>query len=174
MALKRIVSAFSGAASRGALVAMLAISPARAEPVPIAVLDFQYSDTSGEAKDQTADHERRRQGFVRELRRDLEQSGAYRVVALDCGGPPCTVAELLPQELFDAAKKAGARLVLYGGVHKMSTLVQWARVQLVDVEKNKVLDDRHLSFRGDSDDAWRRAEQFVAKQIIGQRLGETK
>ena len=41
------------------------------------------------------------------------------------------------------------RLVLYGGVHKMSTLVQWASVELIDVEANKLLDDRSLTFRGD-------------------------
>lgn len=131
----------------------------------IAVLDFDYSDTSGEPKNQKTEHERRLKDFNLSLRRDLEQSGVYKVVALDCGSEPCTVKGLTPEELFDAARKAGARLVLFGGIHKMSTLVQWARVQVIDIEKNVVLDDRHLSFRGDNDDAWKRAEAFIVKQM---------
>jgi hypothetical protein len=77
---------------------------------------------------------------------------------------------LTPEELFDATRKAGARLLLFGGVHKMSTLVQWAQAQIIDIEKNIVIDDRHLSFRGDSDDAWRRAEAFLAKKLTEENI----
>ena len=49
----------------------------------------------------------------------------------------------------------------------MSTLVQWASVELVDVEADKLLDDRFLTFRGDSDEAWRRAEAFVVEKMKG-------
>lgn len=136
-----------------------------AETRTIAVVDFDYSDTSGEPRNQKAEHEKRLADFNRSLRADLERSGVYRVVTLDCGAEPCSVKRLLPEELFDATRKAGARLVLFGGIHKMSTLVQWARMQIVDVEKNVVLDDRHLSFRGDSDESWKRAETFIVKQM---------
>lgn len=148
---------------------LFVVSPARAETAAttttIAVVDFDYNDTSGEPTNQRAQHEARLKSFTQALRRDLEQTGAYRVVSLDCGAEPCTVKGLTPEELFEATKKAGARLLLFGGIHKMSTLVQWARVQVVDVEKNVVLDDRHLSFRGDNDESWRRAEAFVIKQL---------
>lgn len=151
----------------GVSLALAAATPAHAatDPVPIAVIDFDYRDTSGEQKNQKAEHDARLRDFMRSLRRDLARGGAFRVVALDCGSEPCSVLRLTPDELFEAAKKAGARFVLYGGVHKMSTLVQWAQVQLVDVEKNVVVDDRHLSFRGDDDEAWRRAETFLAAKL---------
>lgn len=139
-------------------------APAR-QPTAIAVMDFDYSDSSGEPRDQTAEHETRLKEFTRSLRRDLEQSGAYRIVALDCGAEPCSVKRLTPEELFDAARKAGARLLLYGGVHKMSTLIQSARVQVIDIEKNVALDDRRLSFRGDTDQSWKRAEAFIVEQM---------
>lgn len=153
----------------------LGLSPMRARAeagreTTIAVLDFDYSDSSGEAKDQRGEHEARLQEFSRALRRDLKETGAFRVVLPDCGAEPCSVKRLTPEELFEAARKAGARLVLYGGVHKMSTLVQWARVQVVDVEKNVVIDDRHLSFRGDNDESWRRAEAFIVKQMKEQNV----
>jgi hypothetical protein len=134
-------------------------------PIPLAVVDFDYNDTSGEARDQKEEHLSRLRDFMQSLRRDLEKDGAFRIVPLDCGAEPCSVMRLTPEDLYEAARKAGARLVLYGGVHKMSTLVEWAQAQIVDVEKNVVVDDRHLSFRGDSDDAWRRAEAFLAKRL---------
>jgi hypothetical protein len=145
------------------------LSPACGEtppcPVVIGLLDFDYIDTSDEPRDQSAEHARRLRAFMAALRRDLEDGGGYRVISLDCGAEPCAVGRATPGELFDAAKKAGARLLLYGGVHKMSSLVQWAKTQLVDVEKNRLVDDRWLSFRGDDDESWRRAEAYLAKRL---------
>jgi len=143
-------------------------SPALADsaaPLTLAVIDFDYVDTSGEPRDQREDHARRLRDFMMSLRRDLARDGKFRIVALDCGDAPCAVGKETPTELFDSAKKAGARLLLYGGVHKMSTLVQWAKTQLVDVEKNRLIDDRWLTFRGDDDEAWRRAEAYLAKRL---------
>lgn len=135
------------------------------QPTSIAIVDFDYRDTSGEPRDQKDEHETRLRNFMQSLRSDLEKSGAYKVAALDCRPEPCSVMRLTPEELFDATRKAGAQLLLFGAVHKMSTLVQWAQVQIIDVDKNVVIDDRHLSFRGDSDEAWRRAEAFIVKQL---------
>jgi hypothetical protein len=134
-------------------------------PITLAVLDFDYYDTSGEPRNQTKEHETLLQNFMQSLRRDLGRSGTYKVIALDCGPEPCTIKAFTPDDLFEAARKAGARLVLYGGIHKMSTLVQWARMQVIDVEKNVLVDDRHLSFRGDNEESWKRAEAFVTKQL---------
>jgi len=163
------------AAPAFALVATLALTGAiRADaprqPVAVAVLDFDYFDTSQEARDQSADHARRLRDFMAALRRDLGQS--FKVIALDCGPEPCTARSMTPQELFDAAGKAGAGLILYGGVHKMSTLVQWAQSQLVDIRKNRLIDDRRLSFRGDDDQSWRRAEAYLANKLAQARVDE--
>ena len=53
-------------------------------------------------------------------------------------------------------------------IHKESTLVQWAKVDVVDVERDKVVYDRLLSFRGDDAYAWRRAEEFLVKDLVDQ------
>lgn len=140
------------------------------KPTTIAVADFDYRDTSGESRDQKDEHETRLRNFMQALRSDLEKSGVYNVVALECGAEPCSALRLTPEELFEATRKAGARLLLFGGFHKMSTLVQWAQAQVIDVEKNVVIDDRHLSFRGDSDEAWRRTEAFIAKKLNAEPL----
>ena len=46
----------------------------------------------------------------------------------------------------------------------MSTLIR-AKVQAVDLQTEKLVFDRLLTFRGDTEDAWRRAEVFVAEQM---------
>ncbi len=148
----------------------LAGAQAPGAPTPIAVIDFDYFDTSGEPTDQTGAHAALLKDFMERLRGDLEASGKYRVVALACPDAPCSAAANDPRALVAQAGKAGARLLLYGGVHKMSTLVQWAKVGLVDLETDRLIDDRWLSFRGDSPEAWRRAESFLARKLAEKTL----
>jgi hypothetical protein len=64
-----------------------------------------------------------------------------------------------------AARRSGARFVVYGGIRKMSTLVQWGDVELVDLEADKLLLKRTVSFRGDNDEAYRRAASFVGDTV---------
>ncbi|MFY9658055.1 MAG: DUF2380 domain-containing protein [Methylocystis sp.] len=154
-----------------ALLVVTALAGA-SEPTPIAVLDFDYSDSSGEPREQTAVHSARLEEFAALIRAALASSGAYRVVAATCPAAPCSAKNYAPDELFAMARRAGAKLMLFGALHKMSTLVQWGRVELVDVEENRLLDERHLSFRGDDDRAFRRAADFVAQKLITQASRE--
>ena len=125
---------------------------AATQPVALAVLNLDYVDTSGEPTDQTAAHQRRAADFVSALQRDLAANGQYRIVPMSCGSASCAAA-MNPSELQKAARAAGAKLVLLGGVHKMSTLVQWANIQIADEEQGQVVFDRLLTFRGDTDEA---------------------
>lgn len=149
--------------------ALAAASPAAAadgapSPVPIAVFDLVYVDTSGEMRDQTEEHAARIRRFSGALRSDLERSGKFRIVTPRCGSAPCPAGGE-PSELVARAREAGAKLVLIGGIHKESTLVQWAKVQAVDVDTDRRVLDRLLTFRGDTDEAWERAEAFVAREV---------
>jgi Protein of unknown function (DUF2380) len=138
----------------------------KATSIPIAVADFDYTDTSGEPLDQRAEHRARLQSFVGAIRASLEQDGRYRVVTLVCPQSPCTAGTSPPDELLASASAAGAKRLLYGGIHKMSTLVQNAKVQVVDIKDNKVTFDRLITFRGDNDEAWQRAERFIARDLL--------
>jgi hypothetical protein len=102
------------------------------EPVAVAVADFDYTDTSGEIADQVEAHRARVAAFGQLLRDSLVADGNYRVVRLDCPVHPCTAASMPADDFVAEARRAGARLVVYGGIRKMSTLVQWGEVQLVD------------------------------------------
>jgi hypothetical protein len=126
---------------------------------------FDYSDTSGEVADQTQAHRARVASFAELLREDIAAGGAYRVVQLDCPEHPCTAGTMPPDDFVAAARRAGARLVIYGGIRKMSTLVQWGQVQLLDLQRNEVVLQRTVSFRGDNDTAFRRAAAFVGKTL---------
>jgi hypothetical protein len=133
-------------------------------PVPIAVLDLAYLDTSGEPRDQTQEHATRIRRFSDALRSDLARGGKFRLVTPTCGAAPCS-ASSEPSELIARAREAGAKLLLIGGVHKQSTLIQWAKVQAVDVEAGRPVLDKLYTFRGDTDEAWERAEAFVAREL---------
>jgi hypothetical protein len=135
------------------------------EPTPIAVLDLDYIDTSGEPTDQVAAHERRMADFVEALRRDLASGGRYRIVRLACGAKPCA-SDTNPAEVQKAARDAGARLVVIGAVHKMSTLVEWAKIDVANEAEDRIVFDRLLTFRGDTDEAWKKAETFGAREIL--------
>jgi hypothetical protein len=148
-------------------LALAVASPAAtadATPVPIAVLDLAYIDTSGEPRDQTQEHAARVRRFSDTLRSDLARSGKFRIVTVTCGAAPCS-ASGEPSELVARALEAGAKLLLIGGVHKQSTLIQWAQAQAVDVDASRPVLDKLYTFRGDTDEAWERAEAFVARDL---------
>jgi hypothetical protein len=131
----------------------------------IAVLDFDYRDTSAEPRDQTAEHQARLSRFMTSLRDDLVASEKFHIVTMACRPNPCSLQASPPAEIFERARQASARLLVFGEIQKISTLVQLGNFHVVDVEKNAAVIDRILSFRGDFDEAWRRAEEFVAKEL---------
>ena len=168
--MRKALLGFSAASA--ALCLSLAAMGARAEgdgtgkkPTPIAVLDLAYIDTSGEPTDQTAAHQRRAADFVSALKRDLAASGRFRIVPLTCGEAPCA-SDANADDVQKAARAAGVRFIVMGAVHKMSTLIEWAKMDVVDQDQNKVVFDKLLTFRGDTDEAWRRAESFGAREIL--------
>lgn len=134
--------------------------------IPIAVAGFDYIDTSGEARNQEAEHQARLQTFMRTIRADLADSGKFRIVEFACPKESCSAAQANAEQLIEDARRAGARLLLYGGIRKMSTLIQNAKAQVIDVEANQLVFDRLLSFRGDSDEAWQHAEQFLVRDLV--------
>lgn len=128
------------------LVLPAAWSPAGADDaVGIAMDDFSYSDTSAEPTNQTAAHERRLSAFMAALRRDIGADRRYRLVP---------------------SAQDGAAFKVIGGIQKTSTLVQWAKVAVIDVGAKKLVMDKLYTFRGDNDESWQRAEIFVSREIM--------
>ena len=155
-----------------ALSCVLASSVAGADPIKLAIADFDYKDTSGETQDQAAAHAERLKNFTQLIDDELSASGKYQVVAITCPKRPCSAGAMDAQSLTDAARQAGARLLLYGGIHKMSTLVQFGKAQVADLESDQVVYDRTISFRGDDDNAWKRAGEFLAEDLAAKDLAQ--
>ncbi len=160
----------------------LACAGAGAPPAPeagLAIEDFAYVDTSGEPGDQAAAHQQRLQAFMSALRRDFAAGTPYHLVPFPCRST-CTDDRPISADLLHAASQAGAKILIIGGIHKVSTLVQWAKVTAIDVDADRIVFDKLFTFRGDSDEAWERAETFVSREIgtalapHGPARGETK
>lgn len=115
------------------------------EATAIALDDFSYTDTSAEPTDQTAAHERRLSAFMAALRRDIGADRRYRLVP---------------------SVQDGAAFKVIGGIQKTSTLVQWAKVAVIDVGAKKLVMDKLYTFRGDNDESWQRAEIFVSREVM--------
>jgi hypothetical protein len=141
-------------------------SRAQGEVPVLAVAEIQYVDTSGEAADQSADHFRRLREFEASMRTDLAASGKVANIALDCPPNACSVGDIDAGQLLSKAQAAGAGYLLISSFHKMSTLVQWAKFDLIEVKTRNVVFNRLVTFRGDSDRAWQHAESFIVREIL--------
>lgn len=92
-----------------------------ATPLRVAVADFDYVDTSGEVRDQSKEHQARVAHFAELLRTTLGAQGVFHVLPLECAEPPCTPVSMRPDNFIAAGRRSGARFVIYGGIHKIST-----------------------------------------------------
>lgn len=153
-------------------VLLLPASPRAVEPIAVAVAEFDFVDTSGEVMDQTRAHMERLRGLTQDIRDGLDQSGRYRVISLSCDPTPCSAGRTDPAELLAKARAVGARLLVYGGIQKMSTLIQYGNAEVVDLEADRLVFDRNISFRNDSDEAWQRAAKFLVAELMKERLAQ--
>lgn len=149
----------------------LASEPAAASPAAprLAVAEFDYLDTSGEVKDQSAEHQSRLREFRGSLETHLEAGGIFEIVRLPhCAEEACGAAGSTPESLMADAREAGAKLLVQGAVHKVSTLIQEMQVTVLDVGEQRVVLQRAISFRGETDQAYERAARFVAGTITSE------
>ncbi len=152
------------AGSVAAMILLLA-QPLRAEPVRVAVADFDYTDSSGEVTDQRAAHADRLRAFKAAIIDDLKKNPHFAASPLTCKAMPCSANELDQSGIVAAAKAQDARFVIFGGVRKMSTLIQWGEVGVMDTATGKAALSRTVTFRGDSDDAWQHAADYVGEMM---------
>lgn len=164
----RILRDAAGDAVAIFLVCLAMLIPAQAAaaaPVPIAFAGFGFSDSSGEAQDQHAVHAARLRRLQEDVAAGLAKSGKFRVIALSCKTEDCGATDTEAADLAAEAKSAGADLLLIGGIHKMSSLIMWMKVDAVDVKSGKTVLDKLITFRGDNDEAWTRAGEFLLRQL---------
>jgi len=130
----------------------------------VSVDDFKYIDTSNEPTDQTAVHEKRVQAFMTALRDDVAADRRFELVPSSCA-PNCPTDGPALRDRLSAASQAGAQILIIGGIHKMSTLVQLAQTAAIDTTSQRVVFRKFFQFRGDNDAAWQRAQRFVSEEL---------
>jgi hypothetical protein len=151
-----------------ALLAVMTLlgAPADAQtPAPLAIAAFDFRDTSGEPRDQTAEHAARVKLFDAALREKLTGQSPVRIVPLTCREEPCSARNAGVETLIAQAQGAQARYLLIGEFHKISTLIGTVKLAMYDLGAHKVACDRSFSYRGDNDEAFAHAARFAARDI---------
>src|SRR5215510_15166335 len=150
-----------------AMLTLLVSTPARAEPPKLAVFDFELLDTSleGEMRGPQADEHARLIRISDQVRRQLTESGKFRLVDIApvkaaaegsnlqaCGG--CDV---------QFAQRIGADLVITGLMRKISTLILNLTVFVRDVHTGQLVTAVNADFRGNTDESWTRATSYLLR-----------
>ena len=156
-----------------ALACVALLNPGAAvatEPVAVAVADFDYIDPTGGVMEQERVATERLRTLVQKVRDGLDQSDRYRVVFLECAPAPCSAGRTDPAELIAKAQAAGARLLVFGGIQKMNAAIQYGNAEVVDLEADRLVFDRNIAFRNDSDEAWHHAAKFLVAELMKENL----
>ena len=103
-----------GTAGLALALSLADVAPASAQaadngPASVAVIGFDYSDSSGEVEDQSAEHAARVAAFRNQLRDGITASGRFRAVELPCVETSgCTRGTARADHLLKEAREAGA------------------------------------------------------------------
>jgi hypothetical protein len=152
------------------LLCLVFTSRLAAEPVRIAVFDFELIDTSldGEMKGTRPDEKARLAKLAPALREKLAASDRYIVVDTAavveraraqnlqaCGGCDATLA-----------LEAGADVALTGTVQKISNLILNLNIYLRDAKDDRLLQSMSADFRGNTDESWSRALSYLIRNKL--------
>lgn len=146
--------------------------PAMAEPaVQAAVFDFELIDTSleGEMSGPRADEQRRLKLISDQLRRQLSESGRYKVV------DETSAAEAIAEAGYlhgcngceaDIARALGAELAISGTVQKVSNLILNINIYLRDAQSGESLGGMSADIRGNTDKSWSRGVSYLVRNRL--------
>lgn len=154
-----------------ALAVLLGLcAAARAESPKVAVFDFELLDTSlqGEVSGPRADEHARLMRVGDLLRKELAESGRFRVVDIApvnaaahgsnlqaCGG--CDV---------QLAGRLGADLALTGVVQKVSNLILSITIYLRDAHTGQLVRSMSADMRGNTDESWMRTTSYLLRNRL--------
>jgi Protein of unknown function (DUF2380) len=153
------------------LFSLVPWTAATADPVKLAVFDFELIDTSleGEVSGPREDEQNRLQMISDLLRTKLAESGRYSIAELgplrdkidgagyryNCNG--CVT---------DLAAAAGAEQAITGTVQKVSNLILNINVYLWDVKTGEQTGGTSVDIRGNTDESWSRGVSYIVRNRI--------
>ena len=145
-------------------------APAWADPLKVAVFDFELVDTSlqGEVEGPRTDEQSRLLRAGDQLRKALAESGKFVVLDIGpvnaaargsnlqaCGG--CDV---------QYAQQLGADLAVTGVVQKVSNLILNMNFYLRDAHTGHLVTSMSADFRGNTDESWARAANYLLRNRL--------
>ena len=145
-------------------------APAPAEPMKVAVFEFELIDTSldGAMNGPRADEQRRLSRLAEELRKRLAASGRYLPVDISSVAAEAHRSNLQACGRCDAklARQAGAELAVTGTVQKISNLILNMNIYIRDAGDGHPVTQMSADFRGNTDESWSRALDWLIRNRL--------
>ena len=152
-----------------ALALVLALGPAAAAP-KAAVFDFELADTSleGATNGPRADEQARLLAISDRLRARLAASGRYAVVDIAPVAADAHASNLQACGGCDVrlARALGADLAVTGVVQKVSNLILNMNIYVRDAETGNLVAGASADFRGNTDESWSRALDWLLRNRL--------
>jgi hypothetical protein len=152
------------------LFCLFAASGVAAEPIRVAVFDFELIDTSldGQMKGANPDEKARLDRLAPALRAKLAGSDKYVVVDASAVSARAHAQNLQSCGGCDAslAQEAGANIALTGTVQKVSNLILNMNIYLRDAKDDRLLQAMSADFRGNTDESWSRALDYLIRNRL--------
>ena len=142
-----------------------------ASPVPIAVFDFELLDSSleGEVNGPRSDEQQRLRLISDQLRRQLDESGHYEVVAVDAAAGRIEAAGFLHGCNgceAEIARDLGAEQAMTGTIQKVSNLILNINLYVRDATSGKRLRAVSVDIRGNTDESWSRGLSYLVRNRL--------
>jgi hypothetical protein len=149
-----------------------------ATPKTIAVMDFELVDNTGEtAKD--AEQTARLAMISQQLRQALAEHDLYTVVE---NAPALSLITELENRFalhdcngcdVEIGRALNTDRVLTGWVQKVSNLILNINIQIRDVRTEKIVLNKSVDIRGNSDDTWRRGVRYMVRSMVENSQGNS-
>lgn len=174
--MNKTTQSFAWLALLGLLVAcVLWARPSWAEAPTIVVLDFDLLEDHPDAS-RAADQQRRleavRTGFIEGVR----EHGLYRVVDLSPARELLDRFQSQRANIYtcnscqvEIGKAVGAHYVAAGWVQKVSNLILNINIEIREVEADRVVLNKSVDIRGNTDRSWRRGMAFMLRDFVQRR-----
>lgn len=149
---------------------LIATAPATLAAPRVAVFDFELIDTSldGQTYGVRADEKERLKKISDQARQALANSGRFDIVDIGPVEAAAHEANLQACGACDAAlaRKVGADLSITGTVQKVSNLILNMNIYVRDAVSQKLIAARSADFRGNTDESWSRALNYLTRNYL--------
>ncbi len=153
-----------------ALALALASTAVHGAETTVAVFDFELVDTSleGATNGPRADEHARLARLGNELRDRLAKSGRFGVVDIAPVAAQAHASNLQACGDCDVSfgRKLGAKFIITGWVQKVSNLILNMNIITREVDSGKVILEKSVDMRGNTDESWSRALDWLVSDIL--------